>query len=119
MNHFALLVPNAGATVSAVWSGGAFAWYGGVRGLLWDGTAFWGTVAAGDTIERFSTNANSGTPIFHGYTYWNGTQETKLSPVVDKPFLARRVSRWTIPALPAGITQVRLYAATSDTRLRY
>lgn len=118
-NHFVYMVPNAGANVSSSWSGGAFTWYGQNTGLFWDGTAFWGTTKAGDAIEKFSSSSTIAVPVFHAYTFWNGTQETELSPVVDKAILARRVSRWTIPALPVGVTQVRLYVAAADSRVRY
>ncbi|WP_159540873.1 hypothetical protein [Aeromicrobium sp. 9AM] len=123
--HRAVAVANTGATVTASalpTSGAPTAWFGSTneRGLYYDGTALWGTEGTGDVVRKYGTSNVVASPVYHGYTYWNGTQETMLSPTVNKAIFARYKSQWTIPTLPTGITQVRLYeSAVSTPRTRF
>lgn len=122
-NNWIAAVPNAGAAVTAPKAIGASAWYSigaATRGLLWDGNAFWGIDESGDLLRKFINSATQGNDIYDAYTYWNGSQETALSPPALATKHTRHLSRWSIPSLPTGVTQVRIYtSAVPGDRTRF
>lgn len=119
LEHMIQAVPNAGAAVTATNPAGAWTWYGASGyGATWDGTNFWSTDSDGATVRKYAGNIDKQAPASHGYTYWNGTQETTLSPLHTTDIYARHISRYAVPPLPAGVTQVRIYSGRTSPHLK-
>lgn len=121
--NWILEAPITGTTADAnIPAAGPTSWYGGGGEAMYIGGTWYGVqVFNRKFIDKFNNSNEASAPAYFAYTYYKtaGNQESKMSPVAMNYLFKRFKQNWTIPALPEGVTQVRLYVSRDTNRANF